>query len=123
VEGVSYSVSTFDYPVETLAGLTAEALLASLRDVLVEQFEGTLAGERPLVLEGYPGKAFALSSQEGETQLRLYLVGPRAYLLIVSPYSSDDPFADTFLSSLELTDPPPPLVPASGGSGSGGMKH
>ncbi len=118
VEGVLYSISTADYPEKIVAGNPAAAFLNEGKTGLVNQLKGTIKAEEDVTLQGYPGKAFTVSSDAGEVKARNFLVGPRLYtLLVLYNPSIGAPQADQFLTSLELVNPPPAITPASAGDG------
>ncbi|HET9450705.1 MAG TPA: hypothetical protein VFO83_07490, partial [Aggregicoccus sp.] len=113
-EGVTFSVSTADYPESIIASISPTNFLNSVRDGVVKQLQGTVKSEEEITLDGYPGKAFVVESSQGEVKVRNYLVGPRLYtLLVVYNPSIGAPQADTFLGSLQLVNPPP-AVPFRG---------
>jgi len=121
VEGVLYSISTADYPEKVVAANPASAFLNEGKNGLVNQLKGTLKSEEDVTLQGYPGKAFTVSSDSGEVRARNFLVGPRLYtLLVLYNPSIGAPQADEFLSSLELINPPPAVTPASAATADGG---
>ena len=121
VEGVLYSISTADYPEKTVASNPAAAFLNEGRNGLVNQLKGTVKNEEDITLQGYPGKAFTVSSDAGEVRARNFLVGPRLYtLLVLYNPSIGAPQADAFLTSLELVNPPPAIMPAAAASADGG---
>lgn len=111
VEGVIYSISIADYPEKVIAARPAEAFLEEGKQGLVNQLKGTLKAEEAITLnEVYPGKAYTVSSDNGEVRARNYLVGPRLYtMLVLYNPSIGAPGADAFLGSLELVNPPPPV--------------
>jgi hypothetical protein len=109
VDGVIYSLSIADYPAKVVAARPPEAFLNEGRDGLVNQLKGKLVSEENITInDTYPGKAFTISSDNGEVKARNYLVGPRMYtmLTLYNP-SIGAPSADTFLRSLNLINPPP----------------
>jgi hypothetical protein len=109
-EGVIFSVSTADYPEKVVAARPAEAFLNEGRDGLTNQLKGTVSNEQEVTIDGYPGKAYTVSSPNGEVKARNYLVGPRLYtLLVLYNPSIGAPGADEFLGSLALVNPPPPV--------------
>ncbi|WP_342376648.1 hypothetical protein NVS55_35605 [Myxococcus stipitatus] len=113
-EGVIYSISTADYPEKIVASRPPEAFLNEGRDGLANQLKGTVSNEQAITLDGYPGKSYSVSSQNGELRARNYLVGPRLYTMIVlfNP-SIGAPGAEDFLGSLQLVNPPP-AIPRAG---------
>jgi hypothetical protein len=120
VEGVIYSLSTADYPAKVVAARPAEAFLNEGRDGLVNQLKGTIKSEENITInDTYPGKAFTISSDNGEVKARNYLVGPRLYtmLALYNP-SIGAPAADDFLRSLTLINPPPRIERRTSGSSS-----
>jgi hypothetical protein len=111
VDGVVYSLSLAEYPTKVVAARPPEAFLNEGRDGLVTQLKGTLKSEENITINDlYPGKAFTISSENGEVRARNYLVGPRLYtmLTLYNP-SIGAPAADAFLRSLTLINPPPPV--------------
>lgn len=122
VDGVLYSVSIADYPEKVVASSPAEAFLKDAQQGLVNQLKGTLKNEEALTINSvYPGKAYTVSSDNGEVRARNYLVGPRLYtLLVLFNPSIGAPAADEFLGSLELINPPPVVERASKGGADGG---
>ena len=122
VEGVIYSISIADYPEKVVAARPPEAFLEEGKQGLVNQLKGALKNEEALTLnEVYPGKAYTVSSDNGEVRARNYLVGPRLYtLLVLYNPSIGAPGADEFLGSLELVNPPPPVERARKGGADGG---
>lgn len=111
VEGVIYSLSLADYPTKVVAARPPEAFLNEGRDGLVTQLKGTIKSEENITINDmYPGKAFTITSDNGEVKARNYLVGPRLYtmLSLYNP-SIGAPAADEFLRSLALINPPPPV--------------
>jgi hypothetical protein len=122
VEGVIYSLSTADYPVKVVAARPPEAFLNEGRDGLVTQLKGTVKSEENITInDTYPGKAFTISSDNGEVRARNYLVGPRLYtmLALYNP-SIGAPAADEFLRSLTLINPPPRVERKGSGGGTDG---
>ncbi|AFE07426.1 hypothetical protein COCOR_07252 [Corallococcus coralloides DSM 2259] len=114
-DGTIYSVSTADYPERLVASRPPEALLNEGKDGLVKQVQGTIKEESDVTLDGYPGKAYTVSSPVvGEIKARNFLVGPRLYTLLVI-YNPNHPntTADTFLTSLKLVNPPPAVTTAT----------
>lgn len=114
-DGTFYTVSTADYPERLVASRPPEALLNEGRDGVVKEVQGTLKEESDITLDGYPGKAYSVSSPvHGEVKARNFLVGPRLYTLLVI-YNPNHPntTADTFLSSLKLVNPPPAITTAT----------
>ncbi len=122
VDGVIYSVSIADYPEKVVAARPPEAFLEEGKQGLVNQLKGTLKNEEALTINGlYPGKSYAVASDNGEVRARNYLVGPRLYtLLVLFNPSIGAPGADEFLGSLELVNPPPPVERTRRGGGDGG---
>lgn len=109
-EGVIFSVSIADYPEKVVAARPAEAFLNEGRDGLTNQLKGTISNEQEVTVDGYPGKAYTVSSPNGEVKARNYLVGPRLYtMLVLYNPSIGAPGADDFLGSLALVNPPPPV--------------
>lgn len=108
VDGVVYSLLAYDYPEKLVASNAPEAFLNQSRNDLVSQLKAVVKSEEPVVLDGYPGKAFTLSSDSGEVRARAFLVGTRVYTLfaLYNP-SVGAPAADEFLKSLTLINPPP----------------
>lgn len=123
IEGVLYSISTADYPEKIVAGNPASAFLNEGKNGLVNQLKGTVKAEEDITLQGYPGKSFTVSSDAGEVRARNFLVGPRLYtLLVLYNPSIGAPHADPFLTSLELINPPPAIMPpAPAAAADGGM--
>ncbi|WP_309894402.1 hypothetical protein [Archangium sp.] len=120
-EGVLYSISTADYPEKTVASNPASAFLNEGRNGLVNQLKGTVKNEEDVTLQGYPGKAFTVASDAGEVRARNFLVGPRLYtLLVLYNPSIGAPMADQFLTSLELINPPPAIMPPAAATADGG---
>lgn len=119
--GVLYSISIADYPEKVVASNPTTAFLNEGKTGLVKQLKGTVKAEEELTLQGYPGKSFTVSSDQGEVRARNFLVGPRLYTLIVlyNP-SIGAPQADQFLTSLELVNPPPAITPAAPSSADAG---
>ncbi|MDC0713048.1 hypothetical protein POL68_31590 [Stigmatella sp. ncwal1] len=119
VDGVTYSLLTYDYPVKFVAARSPEALLNSDgRDALINQVKGTLKSEEPIVLDGYPGKAFIMGSDRGDVRVRTYLVGPRLYTLLgVYNPGIPSPSVDEYLQSLTLINPPPKVERATRATG------
>ncbi|WAS86195.1 MULTISPECIES: hypothetical protein [unclassified Corallococcus] len=111
-DGTIYSVSTADYPERLVASRPPEALLNEGRDGIVKEVQGTLKEEEEITLDGYPGKAYTVSSPvHGAVKARNFLVGPRLYTLLVI-YNPNHPntTADAFLTSLKLVNPPPAIT-------------
>lgn len=111
VDGVIYALTAADYPEKIVAGRTVETMLNKEgRDSLVTQLKGTLKSEENITSNdgAYPGKAFVVSSDNGEVKARTYLVGMRLYtLLVLYNPSIGAPAADAFLTSLNLINKPP----------------
>jgi hypothetical protein len=121
VEGVLYSLSIVDYPEKVVAGNQPAAFLNEGKTGIVNQLKGTLKAEEDITLQGYSGKAFTVSSDNGEVKARNFLVGPRLYtLLVLYNPSIGAPKADDFLTSLELINPPPAIQPRSAATADGG---
>jgi hypothetical protein len=121
VEGVLYSISTADYPEKVVAANPAAAFLNEGKNGLVNQLKGTIKSEEDVTLQGYPGKAFVVSSDAGEVKARNFLVGPRLYtLLVLYNPSIGAPAADDFLTSLELINPPPAIGSGTAAAADGG---
>jgi hypothetical protein len=121
VEGVLYSISTADYPERVVAANPAAAFLNEGKNGLVNQLKGTIKSEEDITLQGYPGKAFTVSSDAGEVRARNFLVGPRLYtLLVLYNPSIGAPLAEQFLTSLELVNPPPAIMRATAAGADGG---
>jgi hypothetical protein len=119
--GVLYSISTADYPEKVVAANPASAFLNEGKNGLVNQLKGTIKSEEDITLQGYPGKAFTVSSDAGEVRARNFLVGPRLYtLLVLYNPSIGAPLADQFLTSLELVNPPPAIMPPAAAPADGG---
>ena len=120
IDGVIYALTTAEYPAKFVAGRSAETMInREGRDSLITQLKGTLKSEENITINDiYPGKAFVVSSDNGEVRARIFLVGPRLYtLLALYNPSIGAPAADEFLKSLTLINPPPPIE--RGGSTSG----
>ncbi|NOK13174.1 hypothetical protein HNS30_29445 [Corallococcus exercitus] len=118
-DGTIYSVSTADYPEKLVSSRPPEALLNEGKDGLVKQVQGTIKEESDVTLDGYPGKAYTVSSPVvGELKARNFLVGPRLYTLLVI-YNPNHPntTADAFLTSLKLVNPPPAVTTATPDAG------
>lgn len=117
VDGVVYSLLAYDYPEKLVASNHPEAFLNQSRNDLVSQLKAVVKSEEPVVLDGYPGKAFTLSSDSGEVRARAFLVGTRVYTLfaLYNP-SVGAPAADEFLKSLTLINPPPKVQRAPRGT-------
>ncbi len=111
VDNVAYGLSTAEYPLKTVAPRKPEAFLDKSKTDFVTALKGTLKSEESITLDGvYPGKAFVISSENGELKGRAYLVGTRLYTLftLYNP-SIGAPAGDAFLNSLTLINPPPPV--------------
>ena len=112
------------YPEKLVAARPPEAFLNEGRDGLVNQLKGTLKDEQAITIDGYPGKSYTVSSDNGEVKARNFLVGPRLYtLLVLYNPSIGAPAADAFLTSLKLVNPPPPVeraVPGGADAGTDG---
>ncbi|SEU24951.1 hypothetical protein [Stigmatella erecta] len=115
IDGITYSLLTYEYPVKFVAARSPEALLNSDgRDALINQVKGTLKSEEPITLDGYPGKAFIMGSDRGDVRVRTYLVGPRLYTLLgVYNPGIPSPSVDAFLQSFTLINPPPKIERAT----------
>lgn len=111
VDGVGYAISVADYPEKVVGPRAPEIFLNEARDGLINQLKGTLKSEENITInDTYPGKAFVITSEQGEVKARAYLVGPRLYtLLALYNPSIGAPAADEFLRSLTLINPPPPV--------------
>ncbi|OJT19607.1 hypothetical protein BO221_35140 [Archangium sp. Cb G35] len=119
--GVLYSISTADYPEKIVAANPSAAFLNEGKTGLVNQLKGTIKAEEDITLQGYPGKSFTVSSDNGEVRARNFLVGPRLYtLLVLFNPSIGAPQADAFLTSLELVNPPPAITPATSATATDG---
>jgi hypothetical protein len=119
--GVLYSISTADYPEKIVAANPAAAFLNEGKNGLVNQLKGTVKSEEEITLQGYPGKSFTVSSDNGEVRARNFLVGPRLYtLLVLYNPSIGAPEADQFLTSLALINPPPAITPAASATSTDG---
>ncbi|HEX8700496.1 MAG TPA: hypothetical protein VF815_16725 [Myxococcaceae bacterium] len=111
VDNVAYSLSTAEYPVKTVAARAPDAFLNKSKNDFLTALKGTLKSEEAITLNNvYPGKAFVISSENGELKGRAYLVGPRLYTLftLYNP-SIGSPAGDAFLNSLTLINPPAPV--------------
>lgn len=116
--GVLYSVSIADYPEALVAKNRPEAFLNEGRQGVVAQLtNSTLLDEKPVTVQGYPGTAYTVSSDNGEVKARNYLVGNRLYtqLLMYNP-AIGAPMGQEFLDSLAFINPPPPLTGADAGT-------
>jgi hypothetical protein len=112
VDGIVYALTSAEYPTKFVAGRAPETMInREGRDSLITQLKGTLKSEENITINDiYPGKALVISSDNGEVKARTYLVGPRLYtLLAIYNPSIGAPAADTFLQSLSLINPPPPV--------------
>jgi hypothetical protein len=111
VDGVIYSISFADYPEKLVRARPASAFLDEARDGLVNQLKGTLVEETAIALADHPGKAFTVTSENGDVKARCYLVGGRLYTLLVlyNPALGAKQL-DAFLGSLELTRTVAPLT-------------
>ena len=116
--GVLYSVSIADYPEALVAKNRPEAFLTEGRQGVIAQLTNSkLLDEKPVTVQGYPGTAYTVSSDNGEVRARNYLVGNRLYtqLLMYNP-AIGAPMGEEFLDSLAFINPPPPLTGADAGT-------
>lgn len=112
--GVLYSIWYADYPAELVAKNSAEALLNEGREGVTGQLQNVqIVSETPITLQGFPGREFVLTSDNGDVKGRMFLVGNRLYTLIYIYNSAvGAPEGQTFLESLELVNPPAPTPAA-----------
>jgi len=76
----AYMVGYDQYPAGKLAVLDPVRVLDVSRDDLIKGREVTLTEDRPLKLEGHPGRELVFVAKDGFTQMvRLYVVGDRLY--------------------------------------------
>ena len=108
--GVTYSVAIADYPEALVAKITPDVFLSEGRKgVMTELTNAEIVEEESVELDGHPGTAYTINSDNGVVKGRNYLVGNRLYTqLVIYNSAVGAPEADTFLNSLELIDPPAP---------------
>lgn len=106
--GVTYSVAIADYPEALVAKITPDVFLSEGRKgVMSELTNAEIVSEEPVELEGHPGTAYTINSDNGTVMGRNYLVGNRLYTqLVIYNSAVGAPEAEAFLNSLELIDPP-----------------
>lgn len=113
VDGRIYAISIADYPAAFIAARPAQAFLDEASQGLVGQVRGTLADKKAIELQGYPGHAYRVTSENGDVTARNFVVGPRVYTLLVFSGPGTEPTgAAAFLESLTLIDPPPAIKAA-----------
>jgi hypothetical protein len=81
-------------------------IMDALREQAKVDLRGQLLSEKPITLQGYPGRELRLSIPDGyEALQRIYLVDKRLYSLIVIAGSKglDSPEAKKFLDSFQVT--------------------
>lgn len=108
--GVTYSVAIADYPEALVAKITPDVFLSEGRKgVMAELTNAEIVEESDVELDGHPGTAYTINSDNGVVKGRNYLVGNRLYTqLVIFNSAVGAPEADTFLNSLQLIDPPAP---------------
>ncbi|HLT29689.1 MAG TPA: hypothetical protein VK013_06585 [Myxococcaceae bacterium] len=118
MSGVTYSIAIADYPEALVAKITPDVFLSEGRKgVMAELTNAEIVEESAVELEGHPGTAYTINSDNGTVKGRNYLVGNRLYTqLVIFNSAVGAPEADTFLNSLELIDPPaaPAAEPVEG---------
>lgn len=120
--GALFSAAIADYPAAMLAGRPPQATLNDAKQGLVQQLQGQLVDEQPASVDQYPGEQFTIRSEQREVKARAVLAGNRLFTLLVAYQPGQSvPQADEFLSSLDITSPPP--MPASSGMDGGTMDH
>jgi hypothetical protein len=107
IEGVYYSINITDNPEKNIKATSSQKFLEAVRAQLVGQLKGTLDSEEQITLQGFPGRAYTVSSPNGQMKARNYLVGNRLYTLFVISPDGYAPGGDRFLGSLQLINPPP----------------
>jgi len=108
--GVLYSIWLADYPTELVSKTSPENFLNEGRDGVLQQLQNAqIVSENPITLQGFPGREYTLTSDNGDVKGRNFLVGNRLYTQIYIYNSAvGAPEGDAFLNSLELVNPPAP---------------
>ncbi len=84
-----YAVAFNDYPKEFADNADTDAVLDGVRNGNIKPHNGTVSSETKIKLDGYPGREYTFDgklSGDGvpvKGHVRLFLVGPRLYQLIV----------------------------------------
>lgn len=100
----TYDVTYNDYPAAGVAKLSQEKLLEAVRDGLVYQAKGTLAGEKPFRLGKVAGRDVEIAGDDGTRYLvRMFLVENRLYQLTAMARPPAKPDIDRFFDSFQLT--------------------
>lgn len=105
---VTYGVVCNDFPEDLVAGKDPYVLIKGGSRGFVDQFGGTVTGERLLTLDGHPGMEVALTGSWQGTEIfaqgRFYLVGRRMHqAIVVAEKGSEDPWdIERFLASFKL---------------------
>jgi len=105
----TYDVAYNDYPAAGVAKLRPEKLLDTVRDGLVYQAKGSLAGEKPFRMGKVSGRDLEIAGGDGTRYLvRMFLVGTRLYQLTALARPPAKPDIDRFFDSFQLTGFTPP---------------
>ena len=100
----TYDVAYNDYPAAGIAKLSPEKLLDTVRDGLVYQAKGQLAGEKPFRLGKVAGRDLEIAGGDGTRYLvRLLLVEHRLYQLTAMARPPAQPDVERFFDSFQLT--------------------
>lgn len=102
--GVTYDVLFNDYPRDGLAKAPHQKLLDSARDGLIYQSKGRLIGEKPITLDGYPGRDQEILGPDGtHYRVRLVWADTRLYQLMAVTPGKPRPESSVFFDSFRIT--------------------
>ncbi len=85
--------------------LNVQGELAANRDNFIKGVKATLVAEKPIKLGVHPGIEFSAESPQATFLARVYVVGPRPYMLaaVTLKGKDDGPNINKFFSSFTLT--------------------
>ena len=104
---VTYDVLLNDYPKAGVAKANPQKLLDSVRDGLVFQSKGKLAGDARIMVSGFPARDLVILAPENmHYRARLVWVETRLYQVMVVTPGKPRPDASIFFDSFQLTGKP-----------------
>ena len=105
---IAYMLSIFTISDEVLKRKPVPKILDDAVGGAVENVKGTLVAKSDITIDGFPGKAFDIKSEQFMARCRIYLVGKRMYLpmVIFQPDLKLPIEPAAFHSSFKLINPP-----------------
>jgi hypothetical protein len=101
---VTYDVLLNDYPPSGIAKATPQKLLEGARDGLMYQTQGRMMSDKPVTLDGFPGRDLEIMGANGSHyRARLVWVDSRLYQVMAVTPGPPLPASNIFFDSFRIT--------------------